>query len=338
MPHYDTSLGGAPVSWPGLARIAEVAEAGGLDSLWVSDHLFLDWSKYGGPLDAQGALECWTTVAALGAITERVTIGTLTVCNDLRNPALLAKMAASVDVLTKGRLALGMGAGWYEPEYLAAGVRFDRPSVRIERLGEAVQIVTRLLDGEELTFEGRHYKMTNAISRPKPARGGLGRTAEQTRPPVFVGGKGDLLLETAARHADGWNFSWLGSMDVYADRVKAATAACEKVGRDPSSLRRSVGAYVLAGRDDRDVRRRADRLFELTAPGVLPPSTSGGEVSWEEFRRDRIVGSVGEVVDRLGRLQDLDVEEVIVTLGVLPFQLVDEEDVEPLAEVASALR
>ena len=331
LPHYDTSLAGGPASWEGVRRTAERAEAAGFDSVWVSDHLFLDWSKYGGPSTQQGALECWTTMTAVAALTQRVRVGSMALCNDFRNPALLAKMIATLDLMSGGRLDVGVGAGWYEPEFRAAGIDFDRPRHRITRMGESLEIVARLLEGEELVFKGEHYTIDGAICRPRPH--------QEPRPPLWIGGKGDLLLKTAARVADGWNFSWLGSIETYAERKQAADAACDRIDRDPKTLRRSVGAYVVTGSDDGDVRRRYDRLVSRTPDGVLRSETQGTAVSWNEFRSGRIAGTTGEVVDQLGRLADLGVEEVIVGLGALPFQVADEEDIELVgSEIIPALR
>lgn len=333
LPHYDTSLAGKPVSWGGVRDVALLAEASGFSSVWVSDHLFLDWSKYGGPSDPQGALECWTTMTALAGATSKVRIGSLALCNDFRNPALVAKMAATLDLMSGGRLDLGMGGGWYEPEYRAAGIPFDGAGTRIRRLGEAVEIVTRLLAGEELSFKGDHYTIEGAIVRPGPHS--FPRPPLNPRPPVFIGGKGDLLIRTAAKAADGWNFSWIGSTEAYFERVAYAHKACEKLGRDPATLARSVGAYVLVGRDERDLERRYGRLVERTPKGVF--SASSG-VYWEGFRQRGIAGTVSEVVGSLGELKDNGVEEVVVTLGALPFQLSDEEDVELFgSEVIPAL-
>ena len=325
LPHYDDSLSGEQASWERLRHVAQLAERCGYDSVWVSDHLFFDWGKYGGPSEPRGTLECWTALTALAAVTDQVRLGSLTLCNDLRNPALVAKMAASLDLLSGGRLEVGVGAGWYEPEYRAAGIPFDGPGTRIARTGEAVEIMTRMLAGEELTFEGRHYSIHGALCRPRPK--------QSPRPRVWMGGKGDKLLRTAARVADGWNFSWLGTLEGYRERADKATQACEQAGRDPSTLRRSVGAYVLAGSDEADARRRFERLVARTPVGVLRGGASDRAVSWEMFRRDHVAGSVDEVVDTLGGLDDLDVEEVIVSLGALPFQVADEEDVELVGEV-----
>jgi alkanesulfonate monooxygenase SsuD/methylene tetrahydromethanopterin reductase-like flavin-dependent oxidoreductase (luciferase family) len=327
LPHYDTSFSGRAVSWDGIVGAARAAEAAGFDSVWVSDHLFLDWGKYGGPSDLQGSFECWTTLAALSSVVD-LRLWSLTLCNDLRNPALVAKMAATLALLTDGRLELGLGAGWYAPEYEAAGIDLDKASVRIARLGESAEIIRRLLEGEELTFEGDHYRIEGAICRPLPG----------VRPALWIGGKGDRLLRTVARHADGWNYSWLGSVDDYKQRLEACEQACAETGRD-RPLRRSVGAYVLAGEDDADVQRRFTRLLDRTPSGVLTGSQGGSEVSFEEYKNSRVAGTAGEVVDRFGELRDLGTEEVIVTLGALPFQLSDIEDIELLgAEVIPALR
>ena len=330
LPHYDTSFGAKPASWSDVARVARIAEDSGFSSIWMSDHFFLDWSKYGGPEDRQGSLEAWTTLTALAAVTDKVRLGTLTLCNDFRYPTLLAKMAATLDRMSGGRLELGMGAGWYEPEYAAAGIDFDKPGTRIARLGEAARIVRRLLSGEELTFTGKHYEVDGAIVRPGP---------HDDPPRVWIGGKGDYLLKTAARSADGWNFSWLGDFDAYAERSAAADNACESIDRDPATLVRSVGAYVLAGSDDTDLKRRFERVVDRTPPGVLQSNGPGTGVSLEEYGRTRVVGTAPEVVDRLGSLERFGVEEVIVSLGALPFQVADEEDVQFTGEeIASALR
>ena len=313
-----------------MRETAVTAERAGFDSVWVSDHLFLDWSKYGGPDDRQGALECWTTLSALAASTDRVRLGSLTICNDLRSPALLAKMAASLDLLSGGRVDLGLGAGWYEPEYEAAGISLDPPGTRIRRLREAATVVARLLEGEELTFHGDHYDIDGAVVRPGPR--------QEPRPPIWIGGKGDFLLKTVARVADGWNFSWLGSIDTYRDRSAAADRACEDEGRDPKSLRRSTGVYLLAGTDEADAERRFARLVERTPNGVLQGGNGAAAVSWDEFRRRSFAGTVAEVTDRLGELAEMGVEEAILTLGALPFQLSDLEDVELVGtEIAPAL-
>ncbi|MDQ3783883.1 MAG: LLM class flavin-dependent oxidoreductase [Actinomycetota bacterium] len=330
LPHYSSDPADGAATWERVAGIAKVAEDSGFASLWVSDHLFVDWSKYGASAEPRGSLECWTTLSALAAVTSTIRLGSLTLCNDFRNPALVAKMAASLDVLSGGRLEIGMGAGWYRPEYEAAGFDFASARRRIERLGEAIQIVARILEGEELRFTGDHYSVDGAIAHPRPV--------QDPRPPLWVGGKGDRLLQVAAHASDGWNLSWLGALEWYRERLGAAERACEKAGRDPGTLRRSVGAYMLCGRDDRDLARRWERLVERTPPGVLS-GEAGGPIRLDDWRRTSFAGTIDEVVDGLGRLADLGVEEVIVSLGALPFQVADEDDVGLVGtKVASALR
>lgn len=330
LPHYcDGSEDGA-VTWERVVRAARAAEDSGFSSVWVSDHLFVDWDKYGAGPEPQGSLECWTTLSALAGVCSRVRLGSLTLCNDFRNPALVAKMAASLDVLSGGRLDIGIGAGWYQREYEAAGLDFASARRRIDRLGEAVQIMARILEGEELSFEGDHYSMNGAIALPGPV--------QSPRPPLWVGGKGDRLLEVAARVADGWNLSWLGTIEWYRERLAVAERACEKVGRDPGTLRRSVGAYMLCGRDDRDLSRRWERVVERTPPGVLA-GADGKAIPFEDWRRTTLAGTVDQVLEDLGRLAELGVEEVIVSLGALPFQVVDEDDVGLIGtKIGSALR
>jgi probable F420-dependent oxidoreductase len=324
LPHYDTSLAGRPFEWDSLKRVALLAESSGFDSVWVSDHLFLDWSKYGGPDDPQGTPECLMTMGALAAVTERVRIGSLALCNDFRNPALLAKMIATLDRLSDGRIDVGMGAGWYEPEYAAAGIEFAPPGDRIRKLGESLQIMTRLLEGEVVDFDGDHYHLKGALCRPVPC--------QEPRPAVWVGGKGDFLLRTAVRHADGWNYSWIGDFDAYRERAEKATLICEEEGRDPATFRRSAGIYLLAGDDEADLRRRFERLAKRTPPGILQAPNSETGVSWEEFRKGNLVGTPDEVAQKLEALAELGVEEVIFTLGSIPFQLGDEEDVAYVGE------
>lgn len=330
LPHYDTSLAGRPFEWESLQRVARLAESSGFDSIWVSDHLFLDWSKYGGPDEPRGTPECLMLMSALAAVTERVRIGSLALCNDFRNPALLAKMIATLDLLADGRIDIAMGAGWYEPEYAAAGIEFSAPGDRIRRLGEALQIISRMLEGEEVDFDGEHYQLKGALCRPLPK--------QHPRPPLWVGGKGDFLIKTAIRYADGWNFSWLGDFDAYENRAEQANRICEAEGRDPADFRRTAGIYLLTGDDPSDLRRRFERLAQRTPPGILQAPNSDTGVSWDEFRARNLVGTPDEVLDRLGELAELGVEEAIFTLGGIPFQLAEEEDVVYVGEkIVSAL-
>jgi probable F420-dependent oxidoreductase len=332
LPQYDYSVPGeSPLPWDTILEHAQRAEALGFDSLWLSDHLFLDIAKYGGSDERHGVYEPLVTLAALARSVTRPRLGTLVVCEMLRPAAVLAKALSTLDRIAGGRLDVGLGAGWYEPEYRAAGIDFRPPGERIRALGEGTQIIRRLLEGEVVDFDGRHYRLRGAACRPGPV--------QEPSPPLWLGGKGDMLLRTAARHADGWNFSWIGSIDAYAARARVADETCERLGRDPRSLRRSVGAYVLVGDTDAGARRRFERLTDVTPAGVLRDDAGGRGVSWEEFRRDHLAGTAAEVIERMGHLKDIGVEEVVVGLGTLPFQVADEDDIERFGtEIAAAFR
>lgn len=318
LPQYDFSLPGiARIEWAQVKDWAHMAEDLGYDSVWLSDHLFLDISKYGGPDTPSSAMECWTTLAALASVTSRVRLGTLVVCNDLRHPALVAKMAATVDVISAGRLELGLGAGWYEPEYQAAGIPFDPPGVRISRLAEAVQVVGGMLAEEAYSFSGEFYEVKRAYNLPRPV--------QRPRPPVWVGGKGDRLVGVAAAHADGYNSVWAWTPDDFAGRIRVLEAEAGRAGRPPGDLRRSVGLYALSADDDHGLAARWSDYVQAVPPGVADAD------GFERWRTDKLAGTPDEVTARVGEFERLGVSEVILGFGVLPFQIADETAVEHFA-------
>ena len=149
---------------------------------------------------------------------------------------MLAKALAGVDVVSGGRLVVGVGAGWYGPELAAAGVRPEPPRERLEGLAETVEVLKGVLGGGPFRFEGRHHRVDGARARP--------RARQQPRPPVWVGGRGDRLLDIVAGHADGWNTVWTLTPDTYRQRVEVLERACTRRGRDPGTVTRSVGLYT----------------------------------------------------------------------------------------------
>ncbi len=319
LPQYDYSVpGDSPLRFETIADHARRAEQVGFDSLWLSDHLFLDLAKYGGPPTRYGAFEPIATLGALAGIVTRVRLGTLVLCEALRPPAVLAKALATLDRLTDGRLDVGLGAGWYEPEYEAIGLTMPRAGVRLERLGEATDIVAALLTGEPLTYDGVHYRVRHALLDPP---------AEQVpRPPVFVGGKGDRLLRLAASRADGWNTCWVWTPDAYRERLGVLEAACRDAERNPADVWRSLGLYALAGEDERDLEARFERLRAATPPGVLDG------VTLADWRVGRLVGTVEQVREQREEWRELGVETLILGVGAVPFQVGSLDDVELLAE------
>lgn len=323
LPQYDYSVAGEdPLTFPTVVRYAQAAEAAGFDSLWLSDHLFLDLAKYGGPARRYGCYEPIVTLAALAGAVERVRLGTLVLCEALRPAAVLAKALATLDRVAGGRLDVGIGAGWYEPDYEALGTAMPTPPKRLERLREAVQVVTGLLGGGPFTFEGRFHRALDAVNRPA--------AVQAPRPRVFVGGKGDRLLSLVAEHADGWNTCWTWTPDAYRDRLRVLERACERVGRDPASVWRTLGLYALAGEDERDLARRFERLCASSPRGVLDG------VDLDAFRSGRLVGTVEQVREQVAAWEALGVETLILGVGAVPFQVGALDDVELLAEAARA--
>lgn len=325
LPQYDFSLpGGGSIDWPGVREWAQKAEDLGFDTVWLSDHLFWDVAKYGGPAERQTAMECFTTLAAIAATTERIRLGSLVLCNDLRSPALVAKMTSTLDVLSHGRVEVGLGAGWYEPEYHEAGIAFDPPGVRVERLAEAVQIVTGMLSSESFSYRGKHYQIDDAWNLP--------RAPQSPRPPVWVGGKGDRIVRLAARHADGFNTVWAWTPKMYAERVAFLEHAAERAGRDPKSIRRSVGLYCLGGSSGGELKIRWERY--LAASGG-----AASNIEPEVWGADKLFGGADEMLVRIDEFRALGVEEVILCFGILPFQIADPQAPEWFAaEVITAGR
>ena len=318
LPQYDYSVPGeSPLTFATLAEHARRADQLGFASLWLSDHLFLDVGKYGGGDEPQGAYEPITTLGALAAVAPHARLGTLVICEALRPPAVLAKGLATLDRLCDGRLDVGMGAGWYEPEYRALGMPMPSPGVRIRRLHEACEIVGALLGGGDVTYQGEHYAVVDALVDP-PA-------IQKPRPPLFIGGKGDRVLATAVAVADGWNTCWAWTHDAYRERLDVFERACESASRDPATMWRSVGLYTLVGEDEEDVAARFERLRTVTPKGVLDG------VTLDQWREGRLVGTVEQVREQVAGWAELGVETIIVGPGALPFQVASLDDLDAIA-------
>ena len=325
LPQYDYSVPGeSPLRFETIVEHAQHAEAWGYDSLWLSDHLFLDLAKYGGAPTRYGAFEPLATLAALAPLVPRARLGTLVLCEALRPPVTLAKTLATLDRVCGGRLDVGIGAGWYEPEYAAIGLPFPTAGVRVSRLREATEIVGGLLGGEPLTYPGTYHQTHRAVIDP-PAM-------QVPRPPLFVGGKGDRVIRTAVESADGWNTCWVWTPEDYARRLVVVDAACDAAGRDPEQVWRSLGLYALVGEDERDLARRFERLRAGTPTGVLDG------VTLDDWRVGRLVGTVEQVREQQAGWADLGVETLIVGPGAVPFQVVALDDVELLAAALTGSR
>jgi alkanesulfonate monooxygenase SsuD/methylene tetrahydromethanopterin reductase-like flavin-dependent oxidoreductase (luciferase family) len=251
-----------PPSWSDARALALRAEEVGFDSVWVMDHLIM--KNASGPLPVW---EGWSLLSALAAITQRVELGTLVVATSFRNPTLLAKMADAVEEISGGRLILGLGAGWHEPEYRAFGYPFD---YRVSRFEEAFTIVRTLLRTSHIDLAGRYYEARDCELVPRGPR--------PQGPPILIGAGGERMLHLTATHADLWNGCWYRAPDD-ADRALAAVdAACADVGRAPTTLGRTAGIWVEtaettgAGTVQSPLRESpaqlADRLRGFGAKGI----------------------------------------------------------------------
>lgn len=260
--------------WSELREMALAAEESGLDSVWAADHLvFQDdgtWS---------GIHESWTILTAVAAVTERVEIGPLVLALPFRNPAVTAKMAAALDEVSGGRLILGVGCGWHEPEFDAFDVPFDH---RVGRFEEALSILLGLLRNGEVTFQGRWH---NADAKLLP------RGPRPKGPPILIAGKRPRMLGLVARHADQWNAAWYGRREEAAElaqRIAALRDACAAEGRDPNEISLSAGLFVHF-------------------PGLADPG-------YEDAPKNAISGDAEQVGRELAAYRELGIEHVIVHL------------------------
>ncbi|MDQ4099628.1 MAG: LLM class flavin-dependent oxidoreductase [Chloroflexota bacterium] len=233
LPTYEGMVDGETPRWSDMLAISRRAEALGFDSLWVVDHLTIPVDQTVPGAEPMGAWECWSLLAALAAATTHISLGSLVTCAAFRNPALLAKMADTVDEVSGGRLILGLGAGSLPAEFAAFGYPSDH---RVDRFEEAITIIRRLLHGERVAFDGRYYRTQGAQLRPRGPRPG--------GPPILVGARNHRMDRLSAQHADVWNAAWPNRAEELAPRIAAIDAACEEVGRDPASLKRSAGVMV----------------------------------------------------------------------------------------------
>ena len=237
--------------WPTIREVALAAEAGGLDSLWAYDHLLfrLTGEPEGGPHEPLAVL------AAVAAVTDRVELGTIVLGTGFRSPGVTAKMASTLDEISDGRLILGLGTGWHEPEYAAFGYPYDHRAGRFE---EFLSVAVPLVRGEHVTFHGQWHDAEDAVILPPPAR----PARLPGRIPVLIAAKGERVMRLAARWADAWNAAWFGMPDDRFEHRRAGIrAACEAEGRDPGTLDVTVGLVIDA---------EAPAMGRPLPPGALP--------------------------------------------------------------------
>ena len=246
-------------------------------------------------------------------------LGTLVLSAGFRHPAIVAKTVTAIDRLSDGRVELGIGAGWFADEYRAFGYAFGSVGERFEVLEETVGYLDALFGDEPASFEGKRFALRGGYNHPRPV--------QEPRPPLLVGGKGGpRVLRLAARLADGWNTVWRWTPEAYGERVAAAREACEREGRDPATLRLSLGLFTVVGEDEADLARRYELMRERLPPGVVDA------VPLQELRRDGLVGTPADVLERLERFAALGVGELVVGPAPVWFALPDPSMLDLLAD------
>lgn len=277
--------------WSEVADLARLAETLGWHGFWYADHLMPN-TEDGTPADGD-ALECWSVLAGLAAVTSRIRLGSLVSPVTFHHPVVLAKRATTVDHISGGRAVLGLGAGWQVNEHACIGVELPAPGVRVDRFAEAIEVVSRVLREPRVSTDGSFFRATDLPFEPKPV---------QARLPVMVGTSSPRMSRLAARWADEWN-TW-GDPTLVRERTAMVNEACAREGRDPASLRRSAQAMIFVAHDAAAVAGLRERAPEGRS----------------------LVGGAAELVDQIGSYRELGIDEFIVpdfTLGATPAERLD---------------
>ena len=298
-------------TWDDVEALWRHAEQTGWDAACVTDHFMPNTPDRVGHM-----LESWTTLTALAALTKRMRVGTIVSGNTYRHPAVLAKMAANVDIISGGRLICGIGAGWQENEHQAYGLPFHTVGERLQRLDEACQVLNMLWTQERSTFKGKYYQLDDAPLMPKPV--------QKPRPELMIGGGGEkVTLKIVARWADHWNV-W-GGPDILTKKGKILDSYCAAIGRDPKTILRSAVMVPGITEDPAQVGRLKQALMKRMGRD----ETSATDIL--------LAGSVAQIQDKLGRLRDTGVGLLFIPTMFLPKDPRPALD-EFMAKVAPAFR
>jgi F420-dependent oxidoreductase-like protein len=296
-----SSIDGSAEKWAKAVEIATTAERLGFDSVWVYDHV------HNVPRPAHEAVfECWTTVAAISQLTSTIRLGQMVGCASYRNPALLAKITSTIDVISGGRLDWGVGAGWYENEYLAYGYDFPPPAQRIAGLADTVEIVKRMWTEPEASYSGRIYSVTGAQCDPKPL--------QRPHPPIWIGGAGEqLTLRVVAEHADCSNFG--GDLQMWKHKRDVLRSHCAAVKRDPAEIRMTWSPEILIRDTPEEVSAAAARTR---------PLWGADDDAW---RAGNLIGTSDQISEKLASYVEAGVSGVVGWCSDYP----DTETLERLA-------
>ncbi|MBR7827306.1 LLM class F420-dependent oxidoreductase [Actinospica sp. MGRD01-02] len=281
--------------WSTMLDVARFAESGPYESIWVYDHFHTTPT----PTD-EATHEAWTLMAAFGAATSRVRLGQMCTCMGYRNPAYLAKVAATVDIVSGGRVEMGIGAGWYEHEWRAYGYGFPRAGERLQQLDEGVQIMRQLWTEGVATLNGKQYQVDGAICRPLPLQeGGI---------PLWIAGGGERkTLRIAAQYASYTNFD--GSPEGFARKSELLAEHCREVGTDYDAIVRSANYNVIIGETEKDVRDKIAWYRSHLEP-LLPADVL--ESRFQGYTDGPLVGTVEQVAERLAELRKLGMSYAIL--------------------------
>jgi F420-dependent oxidoreductase-like protein len=270
-------------AYEAMTRVAQEAEALGFASVWLYDHFHTI------PVPSQEVtFECWMSTAALARDTRRVRIGQMVTCNGYRNPALLAKMASTVDVMSHGRLDFGIGAGWYEHEYRAYGYDYPDAPERLRYLREAIQVILAMWTQDEAVFEGKYYHVQGAINQPKGV--------QKPHIPLLIGGGGEkVTLKLVARYADACNIG--GTIQTIRHKLAVVKQHCEEVGRDYATIRRTSSNICLIGET------------EEAALATLNPQQRDLVTM---MQASALIGSPETIRQRLAEYEEAGIQELIL--------------------------
>ena len=295
------------IGWPEWQRIVKAADDLGFESLWRSDHFFSF-----GPERTKDCIETFTSLAYAATASTRIKFGTLVASMTFRPPAMVARMAAGIDALSGGRLILGIGAGWNQDEHDAFGIELPEPKRRLDMLEEGATVIRSLLQGDGVSFEGKHYQLKNAYVNPKPAQQPL---------PILIGGSGEKrLLQIVARHADQWNMP-VQPVEIYREKVAALERHCEMEKRDPATIERSIMAAYITAATEAGVNNAYDRAVENASPRVRERIDAGEKLPW-------LMGTPSQLVEQIQEWEAEGVSRIML-------QHVREPDYDVLELIAS---
>lgn len=272
-------------TWQETRAAAEEFDRLGFHSVWFNDHL------YGVPMPSIGIMEAWTSLAAVAAVTSKVELGTLVSPVGFRNPALLAKMAATVDQIAGGRVIVGIGGGWFAQEFEGYGYPFPPLRTRLEQLDEAAELMRRMWSEPQVTFSGKHFRAEQVYCEPKPAR----------RPPILIGGGGEkVVLRLAARHADIWN-NLAVDQEKLEHKVRVLTEHCHALGRNPRTICVSQQTMVVIGADAADAEAKKQKAAMIYGGHMGPGIAGTPEQIVETIERFAAMGCSLLIIEFFGR-------------------------------------